>query len=261
MRGAFVMGLLRSTFRWIGALPAALSRAAEDVQAVLANDPAARSRLEVVLIYPGLHALWLHRVAHDLWTTGSPFEARLLSHVNRFLTGIEIHPGATIGRRVFIDHGMGVVVGETATIGDGCLIYKGVNLGGTSLARTKRHPQLGRNVVVGANACILGAIDIGDGARIGSGSVVVKPVPAGATVVGVPARVIVPAAKRFDAALDHANLPDPMADMIRALASQNERLRERLTALEHKLDMPHDERDDNVHLPYDGEEMPPADGG
>jgi serine O-acetyltransferase len=255
------MGLLRSTFRWILALPSALARASEDVDAVLANDPAARSRLEVVSVYPGLHALWLHRIAHDLWTTGSPFEARVLSHANRFLTGVEIHPGATIGRRVFIDHGMGVVVGETATIGDGCILYKGVNLGGTSLARTKRHPQLGRNVVVGANACILGAIAIGDGARIGSGSVVVKPVPPGATVVGVPARVIVPAAKRFDAALDHANLPDPMADMIRALAAQNERLRERLTTLENKLDMPHDDRDDNVHLPYDGEEMPPADGG
>ena len=255
------MGLFRSTLRWIRHLPTALSRAAEDVEAVLANDPAARSRLEVVLVYPGLHALWLHRAAHDLWTSGSRFEARLVSHASRFLTGIEIHPGATIGRRVFIDHGMGVVVGETSTIGDGCLLYKGVNLGGTSLSRTQRHPQLGANVVVGANACILGNIVIGDGARIGSGSVVVKAVPPGATVVGVPARIIVPAHKRFDAALDHSNLPDPVSDMIRALAGQNERMRERLTALEHKLDLPHDERDDNVHLPYDGEEMPPADGG
>ena len=255
------MSLLRSAFRWIRSISSVIAHAEEDVDAVLANDPAARSRLEVVLVYPGLHALWLHRIAHDLWTSGSPFEARLLAHTNRFLTGVEIHPGATIGRRVFIDHGMGVVVGETARIGDGCLIYKGVNLGGTSLARTKRHPQLGANVVVGANACILGAIEIGDGARIGSGSVVVRPVPAGATVVGVPARIIVPASKRFDAALDHANLPDPVTDMLRALAAQNERLRARLRALENKLDMPQDERDSSVHLPWDGDEMPPADGG
>ena len=266
MRGAFVMGLLRSTFRWIGALPAALSRAAEDVQAVLANDPAARSRLEVVLIYPGLHALWLHRVAHDLWTTGSPFEARLLSHVNRFLTGIEIHPGATIGRRVFIDHGMGVVVGETATIGDGCLIYKGVNLGGTSLARTKRHPQLGQNVVVGANACILGAIDIGDGARIGSGSVVVRPVPESATVVGVPGR-IVPARSdrraRFDATLDHASLPDPVAEMVRTLRDENDRLRHRLARIEERLALPAEPEEDDALVDAElvTSDLPPQTGG
>lgn len=228
---------------------------------MVANDPAARSRFEVILVYPGLHALWLHRIAHDLWHDGNLLEARVLSHLNRFVTGIEIHPGATIGRRVVIDHGMGIVIGETATVGDGCLLYKGVVLGGTSLSRARRHPQLAENVVVGSNACILGAIEIGSGARIGSGSVVVKPVPAGATVVGIPARVIVPAHKRFDAALDHANLPDPMSDMIRALAAQNERLRERLNAIENKLDLPHDARDDNVHLPYDGEEMPPVDGG
>jgi serine O-acetyltransferase len=237
------------------------SRLKEDVDAVCANDPAARSRLEVLCVYPGLHALVMHRFAHGMWKRRMKLLSRIVAHTNRFITGIEIHPGATIGRRVVIDHGMGIVIGETATVGDGCLLYKGVVLGGTSLARTRRHPQLGRDVVVGSNACILGAIDVGDGARIGSGSVVVRTVPPGATVVGVPARLIVPKKHRFDAALDHANLPDPVTDMIRALAAQNERLRERVTTLENKLDVPHDVRDDDVHLPYDGEEMPPVDGG
>ena len=154
---------------------------------------------------------------------------------------------------------MGIVIGETATIGDGCLLYKGVVLGGTSLERTVRHPQVGKNVVIGSNACILGAIHIGDHARIGSGSVVVKEVPAGATVVGVPARIIVPKHARFDAALDHANLPDPVIEMIRALAEQNERLRERVAALESRLGVPSSEPP--FHLPYEGDELPPADGG
>ncbi len=251
----------RGILGWIRLFPRAVERAREDASAILSNDPAARSMLEVMLVYPGLHALWMHRVAHKLWIEDEKLAARVLSHANRFVTGVEIHPGAVIGRRVVIDHGMGIVIGETATVGDGCLLYKGVNLGGTSLARTKRHPQLGNNVVVGANACILGAITVGDGARIGSGSVVVKPVPEGATVVGVPARIIVPPKRRFDAALDHANLPDPVSDMVRALAAQNERLRERVTALERTLGVPHELRDDDVHLPYDGDELPPADGG
>ncbi len=248
-------------YRWVRAVPATLARAREDIDAVVRNDPAARSGAEVLLVYPGLHALWMHRLAHALWTDGEKLGARVVAHVNRFVTGIEIHPGATIGRRVVIDHGMGIVVGETAVIGDGCLLYKGVVLGGTSLAKTKRHPTLGRNVVVGSNACILGAIEIGDGARIGSGSVVVKAVPPQATVVGVPARVIVPLKKRFDAALDHANLPDPMADMIRALAHQNERLRARLAAVEQRLGLGQEEVDGEDHLPYEGDELPPADGG
>lgn len=253
--------MLRRLRRALELVPKVVSRLGEDIGAIRKNDPAARSALEVMLVYPGLHALWMHRAAHELWTHDRQFGARLLSHANRFLTGIEIHPGATIGRRVFIDHGMGIVIGETAVVGDGCLLYKGVNLGGVSLARTKRHPTLGANVVVGANACILGAIDIGDGARVGSGSVVVRPVPAGATVVGVPARVIVPAKQRFDAALDHANLPDPVSDMIRALAIQNERLRDRLAAIEDRLSIPADEQDRDVHLPWAGDELPPADGG
>ena len=183
----------------------------------------------------------------------------MVSYANRFLTGIEIHPAATIGRRVVIDHGMGIVIGETATVGDDCLLYKGVVLGGTSLERTVRHPQIGNGVVLGSDACVLGNIRVGDHARIGSGSVVVKGVPPEATVVGVPARVIVPSHARFDAALDHANLPDPIADMIRALAEQNERLRERVSALENRLGLAHEEPP--FHLPYDGEELPRADGG
>ncbi len=255
------MVLLKAALRWLRSVPAAARRAREDIDAVRQNDPAARSTVEVALLYPGLHALWVHRIAHDLWTHGAPLAARTVSHVNRFVTGVEIHPGATIGRRVVIDHGMGIVIGETATVGDECLLYKGVVLGGTSLNRTKRHPQLGPRVIVGSNACILGAIDIGEGARVGSGSVVVRNVPSGATVVGVPARVIVPPKHRFDAALDHANLPDPVMDVVRHLIAQNERLRVRLANLEAKLGV-HPEEEPPSHLPaFDGEELPPVGGG
>lgn len=157
------------------------------------RDPAARSTLEVLTCYPGIHALIFHRIAHGAWTREWHWLGRLISHISRFLTGIEIHPGAVIGRRVFIDHGMGVVIGETAEIGDDCTIYQAVTLGGTSLYRgTKRHPTLGRGVVVGAGAKVLGGFTVGDGAKIGSNAVVVKPVPAGATAVGNPARVIDP---------------------------------------------------------------------
>jgi len=237
----------------------ALELVAEDIRAVCENDPAARSPLEVALVYPGLHALWVHRGAHALWNREFHLSARVVAHVNRFVTGIEIHPGARIGRRVVIDHGMGIVIGETASLGDGCLLYKGVVLGGTSLERKVRHPQVGANVVIGSNACILGAITVGDHARIGSGSVVVTDVAPEATVVGVPARVIVPKHARFDAALDHASLPDPVADMIRSLADQNERLRDRVAALEEKLGVANVEP--AFHLPYAGDELPRADGG
>ncbi len=236
-----------------------LERVAEDVRAVCQNDPAARSPLEVALVYPGLHALWIHRGAHALWQNDFLLGARMLSYANRFLTGIDIHPGARIGRRVVIDHGMGIVIGETASIGDGCLLYKGVVLGGTSLERKQRHPQIGSDVILGSNACILGAIHVGDHARIGSGSVVVTDVAPDATVVGVPGRVIVPKHARFDASLDHANLPDPVTDMIRALAEQNERLRERVSALERKLGVT--DLEPPFLLPYDGDELPRADGG
>jgi serine O-acetyltransferase len=240
-------------------LARAADRATEDIRAICENDPAARSQFEVALVYPGLHALWMHRAAHALWGRDVKLGARVLAHLNRFITGIEIHPGAHIGRRVVIDHGMGIVIGETASVGDGCLLYKGIVLGGTSLERKVRHPQIGRNVVIGSNACILGAIHVGDHARIGSGSVVIREVPPEATVVGVPARVIVPKHARFDASLDHASLPDPVTEMIRALAEQNERLRERIGALEKKLGVEHAEAP--FHLPYDGDELPRADGG
>jgi serine O-acetyltransferase len=168
-----------------------LARLREDVSAVRSRDPAARSTLEVLLCYPGVHALAFHRLANVLWCKGWATAARLVSHVARFLTGIEIHPGATIGRRVFIDHGMGVVIGETAVVGDDCTIYQGVTLGGTSLNPGKRHPTLEAGVVVGAGAKVLGPFTVGAGARIGSNSVVLKPVAAGVSVVGIPARVVV----------------------------------------------------------------------
>ena len=167
------------------------SRLRADIACILIRDPAARTAWEVLTCYPGLHALILHRRAHWCWTHGFKWLGRFISHIARWLTGIEIHPGATIGERVFFDHAMGVVVGETAEIGDGCTIYQGVTLGGTSLYKgAKRHPTLGKNVVVGAGAQVLGGFTVGDGAKIGSNAVVVKPVPAGATAVGNPARVI-----------------------------------------------------------------------
>ncbi len=167
------------------------SRLREDIACILERDPAARSKWEVLTCYPGLHAIVLHRLAKAFWVRGWRWLARFTSHIGRFLTGIEIHPGATIGRRVFIDHGMGVVVGETAEIGDECTIYQGVTLGGTSLTKgAKRHPTLGRGVIVGANSQVLGGFTVGDGARIGSSAVVVKPVPPGATAVGNPARIL-----------------------------------------------------------------------
>ena len=167
------------------------SRLREDIACILERDPAARSAFEVLTCYPGLHALVLHRRAHWFRAHGLHWLARFTSHIARFLTGIEIHPGATIGRRVFIDHGMGVVIGETAEVGDDCTIYQGVTLGGTALVKgAKRHPTLGRGVIVGANSQVLGGFTVGEGARIGSSAVVVKPVPPGATAVGNPARII-----------------------------------------------------------------------
>jgi serine O-acetyltransferase len=171
------------------------SRLHEDIACILERDPAARSAWEVLTCYPGLHALVLHRRAHWFWQRGWRWPARFVSHIGRFFTGIEIHPGATIGRRVFIDHGMGVVVGETAEIGDECTIYQGVTLGGTSLATgAKRHPTLGRGVIVSAGAKVLGGFTVGDGARVGSNAVLLQAVPAGATAVGIPARILMKSA-------------------------------------------------------------------
>jgi serine O-acetyltransferase len=202
----------------------------EDIRSVLKEDPAARSTLEVIICYPGLHALWMHRVAHSLWQHNLKFPARCLSAFNRFLTNIEIHPGAKIGRRCFIDHGAGVVVGETAEIGDDVLIYAGVILGGTSLEKKKRHPTIGNRVVIGSGAIVLGAISIGDDARIGSGSVVIKSVPDGKTVVGVPGRVTDEGRRSLD--LEHGKLPDPVAQAIRLIISEQDLLKERIGKLE-----------------------------
>jgi len=203
----------------------------EDIQTVFAKDPAARSVLEVICCYPGLHALWLHRLAHFLWRHKLRLLARIISHVNRFLTGIEIHPGATIGRRFFIDHGAGVVIGETTEIGDDVLMYQGVVLGGTTLEKKKRHPTIGNNVEVGTGAIVLGAITVGDGARIGSGSVVVSSVPPGTTVVGIPGRIVEDRRQPL-MNLEHGKLPDPVAEAIKLVLGEQEKLEERLEKLE-----------------------------
>jgi len=207
------------------------ARIREDIQTVFAKDPAARSVVEVLTCYPGLHAIWWHRVAHRLWRMQLRWPARMVSHVNRFLTGIEIHPGATIGRRFFIDHGMGIVIGETSLIGDDVLMYKGVVLGGTSLNKGKRHPTIEDHVILGSDAVVLGPITIGRCARIGSGAVVVRSVPCDSTAVGIPARVVrgphleAPTPRQE---LDHGQLPDPIYERYR-------QLEERIAMLECQL--------------------------
>jgi serine O-acetyltransferase len=210
-------------------------RLREDIQTIKERDPAAKNFVEILLCYPGLHAVWLHRLGHFFYMRNWYTTARLVSHFNRLFTGIEIHPGAKIGRRLFIDHGMGVVIGETSEIGNDCLIYKGVVLGGTTLERKKRHPTLGNRVILGSNAIVLGAIVIGDGARIGSGSVVVKPVPPGATVVGVPGRIMEASSpEREELDFEHGNLPDPLADIMRMLLQLHNKLEERVKRLENQ---------------------------
>ncbi|OGR67792.1 MAG: serine O-acetyltransferase [Elusimicrobia bacterium GWC2_61_19] len=201
----------------------------EDIRTVFEKDPAARSLAEVVFCYPGLHAVWLYRPAHWLWETGLCFPARLLSHVARFLTGVEIHPGAKIGRRFFIDHGMGVVIGETTEIGDDVLLYQGVVLGGISLEHKKRHPTLGNGVVVGSGAIVLGAIKIGDRSRIGAGSVVLNEVPPETTVFGVPAHSAHGGAEGR-AQLDHNKLPDYCSEEMRRVQRELDELRREIAA-------------------------------
>ncbi|NEV63214.1 serine O-acetyltransferase [Thiorhodococcus minor] len=226
-----------------------LERLREDVGCVFERDPAARNAFEVLTTYPGLHAVMAHRVAHALWRRGLKWLARLLSNVARLFTGIEIHPGALIGRRFFIDHGMGVVIGETAVIGDDCTLYHGVTLGGTTWQKGKRHPTLGRDVVVGAGAKVLGPIEIGDGARIGSNAVVVKSVPPGATAVGVPGRIIEPdkdaASKRradtakrigFDAYGATRDAPDPVANAINRMLDHIHHMDLRMEAMSQALE-------------------------
>jgi serine O-acetyltransferase len=203
----------------------------EDIQTVFAKDPAARSTLEVLTCYPGLHALWLHRIAHYLWHHGFRLPARLLSHFGRFLTSIEIHPGAVIGRRFFIDHGAGVVIGETSEIGDEVLIYQGFFNDTATTEKKKRHPTVGNNVVIGAGAIALGPITIGDDARVGSGSVVIKSVPPGVTVVGVPGRSVEDSHRPIPE-LEHGKLPDPIAQAISLVLREQDELEARLSRLE-----------------------------
>jgi len=215
---------------------------AEDIQTVFAKDPAAKSTLEVVTCYPGLHAIWMHRLSHLLWMHNLFFLARLSSHVARFLTGVEIHPGARIGRRFFIDHGMGVVIGETAEIGDDVLMYMGTVLGGTSLEKVKRHPTIEDGVVIGAGSIILGPVTVGKGAKVGAGSVVVRSVPPGATVVGVPGRIAEPECPATSTDLNYAHLPDPMLRVVSRLLDRQNRLEERLRSLEKALPGPETEK-------------------
>ena len=213
----------------------------EDIASVFERDPAARSTWEVLTCYPGLHAVSIHRLARWFWTHGLRWLGRLTSHFGRWVTGIEIHPGAVIGRRVFIDHGMGVVIGETGEVGDDCTIYQGVTLGGTSLYRgTKRHPTLGKGVVVGAGAKILGGFTVGDGAKIGSNAVVVKEVPAGATVVGIPGRIVDAAASEQAGAQFAAygvvpNQEDPFAKTLQSLVDHAQDLEQTVSALTEKM--------------------------
>ena len=209
----------------------------ENIAAIMEHDPAARSKLEVVLCYPGFHAIVLHRLASAVWRHGWIILARLISHVGRFLTDIEIHPGATIGRRCFIDHGSGAVIGETADIGEDVTLYHGVTLGGTSLEPGKRHPTIGNSVVIGSGAQVLGPITVHDGARIGANAVVLKDVPAGVTMVGIPARPVLPRTgsetPEFHAyGTPSADLPDPVAKVVEGLLAEITALRARLTELE-----------------------------
>ncbi len=203
----------------------------EDIRTVFTEDPAARNVLEVICCYPGLHALWLHRVAHSLWRHKARLLARIISNFNRFLTNIEIHPGARIGRRLFMDHGAGIVIGETSEIGDDVLLYQGVVLGGTTTMKKKRHPTIKNGVVMGSGAIALGDIIINDGAMIGAGSVVIKSVPPGATVVGIPGRIV---ENLFapSSSLEHGHLPDPVNETINMLLKEQEELRQRLSKLE-----------------------------
>jgi serine O-acetyltransferase len=203
----------------------------EDVNCVLERDPAATSRLMVLLCYPGLHAVWAHRVQHRLWCNRARLLARLLSQLTRFWTGIEIHPGARIGRRVFIDHGMGVVVGETAIVGDDVTLYQGVTLGGTGKEEGKRHPTLRDRVFVGNNANILGNITIGENSRVGAGSVVLRDVPPDSTVVGVPAHIVYQGGKRV-LITDPHDINDPLSDVMIALGEEVKALKARLERLD-----------------------------
>lgn len=203
----------------------------EDIEVVFDQDPAARSRLEVILTYAGLHAIWAHRLAHALFKRRLYFIARIISQVSRFFTGIEIHPGAKIGRRLFIDHGMGVVIGETCEIGDNVTIYQGVTLGGTGKEKGKRHPTVKDNALIATGAKVLGSITIGENSKIGGGSVVLKDVPPNSTVVGVPGRVVIQDGVKIKKDLNHSDLPDPIYDRFKSLEVEITLLQEELKGL------------------------------
>ncbi|KEO81713.1 serine O-acetyltransferase [Tumebacillus flagellatus] len=207
------------------------ARIREDIQTVMKNDPAARSSFEVFLTYSGLHAIWFHVWSHKLWSWGWRTPARLVSQFGRWLTGIEIHPGAQIGRRLFIDHGMGVVIGETAIVGDDCTLYQGVTLGGTGKEKGKRHPTLGNNVMVASGAKVLGSFTIGDNSKIGAGSVVLREVPPNATVVGIPGKVIMQDGKRVDQ-FDQCNMPDPVMEIVKQMQQQIDDLKSEVEKLQ-----------------------------
>lgn len=204
----------------------------EDIQTVFKKDPAARGVVEVLTCYPGLHAIWMHRIAYYLWKHGWLFCSRFLSHMNRFLTGIEIHPGAKIGRRFFIDHGSGVVIGETSEIGDDVHLYQGVVLGGVTLQKKKRHPTVGDHVMIGAGTIVLGPIVIGDGARIGAASLVIRDVPVEAIAVGVPARLGIGFSGKEIQEMTDNKLPDPIAEAFNFLGKQIETLEKRMAEIE-----------------------------
>jgi len=205
----------------------------EDIAAVFESDPAARSYLEVLICYPGLHAVWAHHLSHWLWVHGMRFLARFTSQVARLLTGIEIHPGAEIGRRLFIDHGMGTVIGETAVVGDDVTLYQGVTLGGTGKEKGKRHPTLGNNIAVGSGAKLLGNITIGDNCRVGAGSVVLRSVPSNSTIVGVPGHIVLRDGKRV-VITDPKDIRDPLSDVIIKLAGEVHELREKFQQHSHE---------------------------
>jgi serine O-acetyltransferase len=207
-------------------------RMKEDIQCIFEQDPAARSVFEVVLTYSGLHALWSHRIAHALYTRNLRFLARAVSQVSRFFTGIEIHPGAKIGRRFFIDHGMGIVIGETCEIGNDVTIYQGVTLGGTGKEKGKRHPTLHDNVLVASGAKVLGSITIGENSKVGAGSVVLKDVPADSTVVGIPGTVVISNGVRVKDKHNHQDLPDPVADKYEMLERELDQLKKQVAGIE-----------------------------
>jgi len=206
----------------------------EDIDVVFEQDPAARSTFEVVLTYSGLHAIWSHRIAHALFKRKFFFLARLISQISRFFTGIEIHPGAQIGRRFFIDHGMGVVIGETCEIGDNVTVYQGVTLGGTGKEKGKRHPTILDNALIAAGAKVLGSITIGEHAKVGAGSVVLKDVPDHSTVVGIPGKIVIQNGVKVGRELDHTDLPDPTGDRFRELEREMEQLKQALQAIQQR---------------------------